>query len=77
MKKANRLGAQYVAIIGIMEAKKNVCQLKDMVNGTQEEVPLSKLLEHLMAKIDVKSLDFYSPLKDFFIQEPKVDLPTE
>ncbi|NCP77305.1 hypothetical protein GW830_04210 [bacterium] len=71
MKKANRLGAQYVAIIGIMEAKKGVCQLKDMVNGTQEEIPLNKLLEHLMMKIDIKSLDFYSPLKDFIIEEKK------
>jgi len=77
MKKANRLGAQYVAIIGIMEAKKGVCQLKDMVNGTQEEVPLDKLLEHLMTKIDMKSLDFYSPLKDFIIEEKKEEIIPE
>ncbi len=76
MKKANRLGAQYVAIIGIMEAKKGVCQLKDMVNGTQEEIPLGKLLDHLMTKIDTKSLDFYSPLKDFIIEEKK-ELPAQ
>ena len=76
MKKANRLGAQYVAIIGIMEAKKGVCQLKDMVNGTQEEVPLANLLDHLMTKIDTKSLDFYSPLKDFIIEEKK-ELPVQ
>lgn len=54
-----------------MEAKKGVCQLKDMVNGTQEEIPLEKLLDHLMTKIDAKSLDFYSPLKDFIIIPPK------
>ncbi len=30
LKKANRVGASYVAIIGIMEAKKKVCQLKNM-----------------------------------------------
>lgn len=30
LKKANRVGARFVAIIGIMEAKKGVCQLKDM-----------------------------------------------
>ncbi|MFA6090246.1 MAG: histidine--tRNA ligase [Candidatus Gracilibacteria bacterium] len=77
MKKANRLGAQYVAIVGIMEARKGVCQLKDMVNGTQEEIPLDKLLDHLMTKIDVKSLDFYSPLKDFIIEEPKEEIPQE
>lgn len=77
MKKANRLSAQYVAIIGIMEARKGICQLKDMVNGTQEEIPLENLLDHLMTKIDVKSLDFYSPLKDFIIEEAKEIIPQE
>jgi hypothetical protein len=48
-----------------------------MVNGTQEEVPLDALLDHLMTKIDVKSLDFYSPLKDFIIVEPKETPPQE
>ena len=47
-----------------------------MVNGTQEEVPLGQLLDHLMAKIDSKSLDFYSPLKDFIIEEKK-ELPVQ
>lgn len=46
-----------------------------MANGTQEEVPLAQLLDHLMTKIDVKSLDFYSPLKDFIIEEPKEIIP--
>lgn len=69
MKKANRLGAKYVAIIGIMEAKKGVCQLKDMENGTQEEVPLNKLLDNILGKIPKQDLDFYSPTKDFVIEE--------
>lgn len=30
LKKANRVGARFVIVIGIMEAKKKVCQLKDM-----------------------------------------------
>jgi histidyl-tRNA synthetase len=30
MKKANKINARFVAIVGILEAKKNVCQLKDM-----------------------------------------------
>ncbi|MDQ1343518.1 MAG: Histidine--tRNA ligase [Patescibacteria group bacterium] len=72
MKKANRLGARYVAIIGIMEAKKGICQLKDMVNGTQEEMKLSDLLDRVVSNIDVKQLDFYSPMKDFVIEEPVV-----
>lgn len=73
MKKANRLNARFVAIVGIMEAKKGVCQLKDMVNGTQKEIPLSDLLSTVMAEVDPKELDFYSPAKDFVIVEPKVE----
>ncbi len=42
-----------------------------MVKGTQEEISLDSLLDHLMTKIDMKTLDFYSPLKDFIIIEPK------
>jgi histidyl-tRNA synthetase len=72
MKKANRLGARFVAIVGIMEAKKGICQLKDMVNGTQEEVSLSKLIETVVSRIDPKELDFYSPTRDFVIEEPVV-----
>lgn len=71
LKKANRIKAQYVAIIGIMEARKGVCQLKDMTNGTQEELPLDKLLDTIQAKICTDDLDFYNPTKDFIIEEPQ------
>ncbi|MDP2104002.1 MAG: histidine--tRNA ligase [Candidatus Gracilibacteria bacterium] len=77
LKKANRLGARYVAIIGIMEAKKGVCQLKDMIAGTQEEVKLDKLLDFIVEKVGPGCLDFYSPSKDFVIEEPKVVPPEE
>lgn len=77
MKKANRLGARYVAIIGIMEAKKGICQLKDMQNGTQEEMKLSDLLDRVVANIDAKQLDFYSPTKDFVIEEPAPEVTAE
>ncbi len=62
-----------MAIVGIMEAKKGICQLKDMLNGTQEELRLSDLLDRVVANIDAKELDFYSPTKDFVIEEPKTD----
>lgn len=77
LKKANRLGARYVAIIGIMEAKKGVCQLKDMIAGTQEEIKLDKLLDFIVEKVGPGCLDFYSPTKDFVIEEPKVISPEE
>ena len=51
LKKANRVGARFVAIIGIMEAKKGICQLKDMNAGTQEEFPLENVLDYVVEKI--------------------------
>jgi len=72
LKKAVQLNAKYVAIIGIMEAKTGVCQLKDMDAGTQEEVKLANLLDVLVKKIGVENLDFYSPAKDFIIVEPTI-----
>jgi histidyl-tRNA synthetase len=70
MKKANKLGARFVAIVGIMEAKKGVCQLKDMLKGTQIEVKVSELLDTILTHIDPKELDFYVPGKDWVIVEP-------
>jgi hypothetical protein len=60
-----------------MEAKKGICQLKDMVNGTQQEIPLSKLLDTVVSNIDGKELDFYSPMRDFVIEEPLVSAVSE
>lgn len=64
LKKANRFWAQYVAIIGVMEAKKRVCQLKDMIRGTQVEMPLTELIPHLITMIGEENLDFYHPSRD-------------
>jgi histidyl-tRNA synthetase len=69
MKKANRLGATYVAIIGIMEAKNGICQLKNMELGAQREVRLDELIPLLVSEVDKKELDFYSPMKDFVIED--------
>ena len=64
LKKANHLKAKYVAIIGIMEARRGVCQLKNMVKGTQKEIKLDELLEHMVELIGEKNLDFYDPKKE-------------
>ena len=50
-----------------MEAKNNICQLKNMVLGTQMEVPLDKLLETVLSQIPEDQLDFYSPTKDWIL----------
>lgn len=72
LKKANRVGARFVAVIGIMEARKWVCQLKDMDKWTQIEVPLSDLLDRVIAEVGTDTLSFYHPSRDFIIQEPVV-----
>ena len=71
MKKASRIGAKYVAMIGIMEARNGICQLKNMQNGTQEEVPLEKLLDTMIEHIGKQNLDFYEPTKELIYTEPK------
>ncbi len=64
LKKANQLKAKYVAIIGIMEARRGVCQLKNMEKGTQQEVKISELLDHMVKIVGEKNLDFYDPKKE-------------
>jgi hypothetical protein len=60
-----------------MEAKKGVCQLKDMDLGTQMEVSIDVLLDTVIAQINPKELDFYTPTKDWVIVEPVVDSEEE
>ena len=64
LKKANQLKAKYVAIIGIMEARRGVCQLKNMEKGIQKEIKLDELLDHMVEVIGEKNLDFYDPTKE-------------
>ncbi len=69
LKKANRVGARFVIVIGIMEAKKGICQLKDMDRGTQIEMPLDMVLDAIIKEIGTDSLSFYHPSKDFIITD--------
>ena len=64
LKKADRLGAKFVAIVGVMEARKGVCQLKDMEKGTQVQVPLAELLGYVIGHVGEKALDTYEPRKE-------------
>lgn len=69
MKKATDLNTRFVAVIGIMEAKNKVCQLKDLLHGTQEEVPLAELVDLLVERLGEKNLDFFHPLDDLVIED--------
>jgi len=73
LKKANRVNARFVIVIGIMEAKKMVCQLKDMDKGTQIEMPLDSVLDAIVSEVGTDSLSFYHPSKDFIITETALD----
>jgi len=74
LKKANRVGARFVIVIGIMEAKKWVCQLKDMDKGTQVEMSLDSVLDAVIAEIGQEALSFYHPSRDFIITENAVSI---
>jgi histidyl-tRNA synthetase len=69
LKKANKVGARFVIVIGIMEAKKWICQLKDMDKWTQVEMPLDGVLDAIVAEVGTEDLSFYHPSKDFIIPE--------
>lgn len=68
MKKANRIWARYVVMVGYMEANSWIYQVRDMVEGTQEEVKRDDLIGYITQKIGTSSLDFYSPEKDFVLK---------
>lgn len=69
LKKANRVWARFVIVIGIMEAKKGVCQLKDMDRWTQIEMPLDKVLDVIINEVGTETLSFYHPSRDFIISD--------
>jgi len=69
LKKANRLWVRFVVIVGIMEAKTWVFQVKDMELWTQEEVKKENIIKYVIDKIWESKLDFYSPTRDLYIEE--------
>lgn len=74
LKKANKVGARFVIVIGIMEAKKGICQLKDMDKGTQVEMPLDQVITAVIAAVGEDALSFYHPSRDFIITENPIEI---
>ncbi|NDK08057.1 hypothetical protein EOM39_02305 [Candidatus Gracilibacteria bacterium] len=66
--KAQRAGAKFIVICGIMEAKNNVFQVRNMAKGTQEEVKKDDILDYIINKIGPENLDFYCPARDLIIE---------
>ena len=49
MKRADRLGAKFVGMLGADEAERGVISLRDMQEGSQQEIPLDAALQTLSA----------------------------
>lgn len=67
MLKAQRIGAKFVVIVGVMEARNGKFQLRNMEEGTQTEVHKDKLIDYIIDQIGKESLDFYSPARDLLM----------
>lgn len=66
--KANRSWAKYIVIVWFMEAKNGIFQVRNVEEGTQEEIKKEDLLDYIIDKIWKDSLDFYCPAKDLLTQ---------
>jgi histidyl-tRNA synthetase len=44
-KYADKIGAEFVGVIGSFELEKGVVKLKNMVDGTEQEIPFDALLD--------------------------------
>ena len=64
MLKAQRSWAEYVIIVGVMEARNGKWQVRNFTKGTQEEVKKENILDYIIEKIGKNKLDTYSPIKD-------------
>lgn len=67
MLKANRSWAKFVVMVGIMEARSGIFQVRDMISWTQQEVKADALIDYIIQKVWTDKLDFYSPAKDLMI----------
>ena len=57
LKKADKLSLDYCAIIGNEEREKNICQIKKMDTGKQENISIEKLAGYLKDKILIGTED--------------------
>ncbi|MCD5380671.1 ATP phosphoribosyltransferase regulatory subunit [Candidatus Gracilibacteria bacterium] len=73
MLKAQRSNAEFVVIVGIMEARNGNWQLRNMKKGTQDEIKKDDIIDFVVSQIGKENLDFYSPIRDLTIGEPIVE----
>lgn len=64
MLKAQRIGAKFIVLVGVMEARNGIFQVRNTENGTQAEVKKEELISYIIDKIGEDKLDFYEPSRD-------------
>lgn len=67
--KAQRSNAKYIVMVGIMEARNGIFQVRNEVEWTQAEVKKEDLIDYIISKIWEENLDFYSPERDLIIKK--------
>jgi histidyl-tRNA synthetase len=67
MLKATRSKSRFIVLVALMEARNGIFQVKDTLDGTQEEVKKEELIEYIINKIWKERLDFYVPTNDLII----------
>ncbi len=67
--KAQRSNARYIVMVGIMEARNGIFQVRNEVEWTQAEVKKEELIDYIISKIWEENLDFYSPERDLIIKK--------
>jgi histidyl-tRNA synthetase len=64
MLKAQRIGAKFVVLVGVMEARNGVFQVRNSDAGTQEQVNKEDIIDYVTQRVGKENLDFYDPAKD-------------
>lgn len=64
MLKAHRIGAKYVVLVAVMEARSGIFQVRNLEAWTQEEVHKDDLINYIIDKIWTDKLSFYEPSRD-------------
>lgn len=59
MKRADKLSAPWMIIIGEVEVREGIVILRNMEIGKQEKIPMENVYKEILKRIDKKSLDIY------------------
>ena len=69
MLKAQKSNAKFVVMVGIMEARNGIFQVRNQISWTQCEVKKENIINYIIENIWQEKLDFYSPIEEFIIKK--------